>query len=77
MTEYVTFSYLYSTGGTEAHKEGCKAATRRSKHPSGALIDTETRRVELDTLLEILTNPDEGYVKIHSCLKPIIAARST
>ena len=70
----VTYSYLYSTGYTELHKRGCRAAKRRTKHPSGALIETDTRdsTLTVEEWERMLNNPDEAYIKRHNCLKGVL-----
>ena len=52
----------------EAHREGCKAATRRvSRHATEVLYTTT-----VDAIRSMKANPDEGAVKIHNCLAPYI-----
>jgi hypothetical protein len=61
-----TVTLAQTDGPTQAHRLGCKAATRRKNR-----VEATLTAVSLDTLHEMLANPDEGHVQLHNCLKGV------
>ena len=65
----VTVVLPFCAKWVEAHREGCKAATRRVKR-----VDTEVLySTTVEDILSMRANPDEGTVKVHACLRPWLA----
>jgi len=63
----IEFAYPYNAAFVQAHKAGCKAARRRNKG-----VETEVRPMPgytMETIEDMLANPDEGHVVVHQCLR--------
>ena len=61
----VTIAYHYD-GMVTVHADGCKASSRDRR---GRGFRAETRQITIGTVIEIVTNPDEGELAPHACVR--------
>ena len=70
----VSIAYPYCSPHAEAHISGCKAAYRRVKRVDS---DVWENAFTVADLIQMQANPDEGYFKIHACLKPTLTVANS
>jgi len=61
----ISLSYPMNSGTTEAHVEGCKAATRGQARVRNGY--------SVEDIKSMKANPDEGFIKVHACAKKALA----
>lgn len=63
----VTVVLPYRAVFVQAHRQGCKAAFRKSQGWEPEVIFST---MTVEEIREMRANPDEGTVRAHSCLRP-------